>query len=31
MKKFFVELAQATLAAAVLGVPFFLYFYNWSK
>jgi hypothetical protein len=31
MKDFFVELAQATIAAAIIGFPFFLYFFNWSK
>lgn len=31
MKKIFVEIGQATLAAAIIGFPFFLYFFNWSK
>ena len=31
MKKFFVEVLQAFIAAAIIGFPFFLYFFNWSK
>jgi len=31
VKKFFVEVVQAAVIAAIIGFPFFLYFLNWSE